>query len=113
MPFLSLSLLRYMIPLAREQDVVIPQIGGLLEPLHAIYSQACRPAMGRLLERGRRQIVAFFHEVRVRYVKQAEIDRFDPLHLSFINVNTPQDWERVQALLAGQFEQRTGQDADR
>lgn len=99
MPFLNLSLLGYMLPLADGYDVVVPRLGGLLEPLHAIYGQACLPYMARLLERGRRQVIAFFNEVRVRYVEEPEIDRFDPLHLSFVNVNTPGDWERVQGLL--------------
>jgi molybdopterin-guanine dinucleotide biosynthesis protein A len=98
MPFLNLALLRTMLPLANGYDVVIPRLDGLLEPLHAIYGQACLPAMARLLERGQRQIIAFFHEVRVRYVEEDEVDRFDPLHLSFLNVNTPEDWERVQEL---------------
>jgi molybdenum cofactor guanylyltransferase len=98
MPFLNLALLRTMLPLANGYDVVIPRLDGLLEPLHAIYGQACLPAMARLLERGQRQIIAFFHEVRVRYVEEDEVDRFDPQHLSFLNVNTPEDWERVQEL---------------
>jgi len=99
MPLLNLDLLRYMLGLVEGYDVVIPRMGDLLEPLHAIYGRACLPAMARLLEQGRRQIVAFFPEVRVRYVQEDEIDRFDALHLSFFNVNTPQDWERVQHLL--------------
>jgi len=99
MPFLSEPLLRYMVSLVEGYDVVVPCLDGLLEPLHAIYSQDCRPAMARLLEQGRHQIVAFFGDVRVRKVLAAEIDRFDPLHLSFLNINTPADWERAQALL--------------
>jgi len=102
MPFLNLSLLRYMLPLAGGHDIVIPRLGEFLEPLHAIYTKACLPAIACLLEQGRRQITAFFHEVRVRYVEAGEIDRFDPDHLSFINVNTPQDWDRVQALIGKQ-----------
>jgi molybdopterin-guanine dinucleotide biosynthesis protein A len=99
MPFLNLTLLGYMLPLADGYDVVIPRLRGLLEPLHAIYGQACLPHMARLLECGRRQIIAFLDEVRVRYVEEPEIDRFDPLHLSFVNVNTLGDWERIQGLL--------------
>jgi hypothetical protein len=37
--------------------------------------------------------------VRVRYVEEDEVDRFDSQHLSFVNVNTPEDWDRVQRLL--------------
>jgi molybdopterin-guanine dinucleotide biosynthesis protein A len=99
MPLLDLPLLRYMLPLAEDHDIVIPRVGDLLEPLHAIYGKSCLSAMTRLLEQGRRQIIAFYDEVRVRYVDKDEIDAFDPLHLSFVNVNTPEDWERAERLL--------------
>ncbi len=98
MPFLSPPLLRYMISLAPGDDVVIPRLGNLLEPLHAIYGKPCIPFMKELLVRGERKIIAFFHKVRVRYVEEAELDKFDPHRLSFVNVNTPQDWLRVQEL---------------
>ncbi|MER3457767.1 MAG: molybdenum cofactor guanylyltransferase, partial [Chloroflexota bacterium] len=45
-----------------------------------------------------RKIIAFFPEVRVRYVDEAEINRFDPAHLSFINVNTPAELAQARAL---------------
>jgi molybdopterin-guanine dinucleotide biosynthesis protein A len=102
MPFLSLGLLRYMLLLADAHDLVIPRLGGLLEPLHAVYSKACLPHMAALLEQGQRRIVAFFDEVRVRHVEEDEVDRFDPRHMSFVNVNTLEDWERVQDLLRAQ-----------
>lgn len=100
MPFLSLPLLRYMLSLAPDYDVVVPRLAGMLEPLHAVYSRACLPWMARLLDEGRRRIVAFFPHVRVRHAEEDEIDRFDPLHLSFVNVNTPQDWKQVQELIS-------------
>jgi molybdopterin-guanine dinucleotide biosynthesis protein A len=108
MPFLSVPLLRYMVrlivprPLTGDYDVIIPRLGDLLEPLHAIYSKTCLPAIAQLLAQERRQIIAFFPQVRVRYVVEDEINRFDPYHLSFVNVNTPEDWAQVQTLLAGQ-----------
>jgi molybdopterin-guanine dinucleotide biosynthesis protein A len=98
MPFLNMDLLRYMLSLAHGQDVVVPRLGDFMEPLHAIYSQACLLPIARQLEQERRQIIGFFDQVQVRYVEEDEIDRFDPQHLSFVNVNTPQDWERVQRL---------------
>ena len=98
MPFLDLNLLRYMIILAREHDVVIPRIGGLPEPLHAIYSKNCLEPIDRLLARGGLKIIDFFSEVRVRYVEESEVDIFDPQHLSFFNVNTPNDLEEMKKL---------------
>lgn len=102
MPFLNLALLRHMLPLADGHDVVIPRLDGMLEPLHAIYGKSCLPHMLQLLDQGQRRIISFFDRVRVRYVERQEVDRFDPSHFSFINVNTPQDWIRVQELLAQQ-----------
>jgi molybdopterin-guanine dinucleotide biosynthesis protein A len=101
MPFLNVSLLRYMMGLVEGYDVVIPRLDGFLEPLHAVYGRSCLPAMRSLLDRGRRQIIGFFPEVRVRYVEEHEIDRFDRRRLSFVNINTAEDWARVQQLFGG------------
>jgi molybdopterin-guanine dinucleotide biosynthesis protein A len=99
MPFLSLPLLRYMLSLAGDHDVVIPRLQGLVEPLHAVYGRSCLPFMGQALDQGRRQITTFFDQVRVRFVEEDEIDRFDPLHRTFLNVNTLEDWEQAQRLV--------------
>jgi molybdopterin-guanine dinucleotide biosynthesis protein A len=98
MPFLDLNLLRYMILLARGHDVVIPRIGGLTEPLHAIYSKNCLKPIDHLLAQGGFKIIDFFPEVQVRYVEEGEVDIFDPHHLSFFNVNTPSDLEEMKKL---------------
>ncbi len=91
MPLLNLELLRYMILLATDFDIVIPCLAGNVEPLHAIYGKSCMPAIAQALERGERRVVSFFPQVHIRYVEQEEIDIFDPQHLSFFNINTPED----------------------
>jgi molybdopterin-guanine dinucleotide biosynthesis protein A len=98
MPFLDLNLLRYMILLSPGQDVVIPRVGGLTEPLHAIYSKQCLQPIERVLASGGLKIIDFFPEVRVRYVEEQEIKLFDPQCLSFFNINTPADLERARSL---------------
>ncbi len=99
MPFLNTSLLGYMIECAPAFDVVMPRIGSDLEPLHAIYSKNCLAPMQWQIERDQLKIREFLQLVRVRYVEQAEIDRFDPKHLSFFNINTADDLNRARALL--------------
>ena len=99
MPFLDLRLLRYMILLSPGQDVVIPRVGGLTEPLHAIYSKGCLQPIERLLVGGGRRIIDFFPEVRVRYIEEQEIKLFDPQCLSFFNINTPGDLEKARNLV--------------
>ncbi len=98
MPFLDLRLLRYMILLSPGQDVVIPRVGGLTEPLHAIYSKQCLQPIERVLAGGGRRIIEFFPEVRVRYIEEQEIQLFDPQSLSFFNINTPADLEKARSL---------------
>jgi molybdopterin-guanine dinucleotide biosynthesis protein A len=36
--------------------------------------------------------------VSVRYVEADEIARFDPEFHSFLNMNTPQDWQKIQTI---------------
>lgn len=98
MPFLNVSLLRYMQSLAADYDVVIPRVQGLTEALHAIYSKHCLPFIERQLQIGDLRIVHFFPQVRVRYVEQEEMETFDPEHLSFFNINSQEDLDRARAI---------------
>jgi molybdopterin-guanine dinucleotide biosynthesis protein A len=100
MPFLNDDLLRYMISQACGYDVVMPRIGQYHEPLHALYARRCAPAMERSILAGRHRILHVLADMRIRYIAEAEIDRYDPEHLSFFNVNTPEELERARALLS-------------
>jgi molybdopterin-guanine dinucleotide biosynthesis protein A len=104
MPFLSLPLLRYMTSAAAGFDVVMPCIQGKTEALHAIYARSCIASIEALLkQQGQPRIIQFLNAVKVRYIDEAEIDRFDKAHISFFNINTLEDFERAERLLQ-QFE---------
>ena len=98
MPFVVRPLLDYLISLIPEGDVVMPRLQGEAEPFRAVYSQACLAPIRAALDAGKMRVISFFPEVRVRFVDELEIDRFDPQHLSFFNVNTPADLERARQL---------------
>ncbi len=98
MPFLNIRLLNYLVALSPGYDVVVPRLAKGVEALHAVYSVQCVQPMERLLRQEKVMIVNFFPEVRVRYVDTPELHRFDPDELSFVNINTPDDWEYAQAL---------------
>ena len=99
LPFLNLHLLRFMILLSPDFDVVIPSVGGNTEPLHAIYGKACIEPIRASLERKDHRVVSFFPQVRVRYVSPSEIELLDPDHLSFFNINSAEDLSRAEYLL--------------
>jgi len=98
MPFLNQALLQYMVQLSPGFDLVVPRVGELVEPLHAVYSRNCLAPIERLLKQGEIRVRALFELVKVRYVEADEIERFDPKHLSFFNINTEADLEMAQRL---------------
>jgi len=98
MPFLNQALLRYIVSLSAGFDMVIPRLGELVEPLHAVYSLNCLPHIEELLRQGVLEVRALLGLVRVRYVEASEIERFDPEHLSLFNVNTEADLERARRI---------------
>ncbi len=100
MPFLNIQLFRHMLSLRAGVDVVVPVLDGRPEPTHAFYSQRCLPYIERQLRADDLKIVRFFNDVRVSFVPQEVIDRLDPDHLSFFNINTEQDLEQALALVS-------------
>ncbi len=99
MPFLNVALLRHLIALSPGFDVVIPRVDEGVEPLHAVYSKNCLAPIEVYLREGRLKIFELLPELKVRYVDNAEIERFDPRHLSFFNINSEADLERARILL--------------
>ena len=98
MPFLNENLIRFMVGLSEDFDIVIPQSPGGLEPTHAVYSKACLGPMEAQMGTGDYKIIRFFSQVRVRAVTGEETRRFDPLGLALANVNTEEEYKRYCAL---------------
>jgi molybdopterin-guanine dinucleotide biosynthesis protein A len=101
MPFVNADLLRYMIGISEGFDFVLPRVNGLYEPLHAIYSKNCIKPIEKILGQGKKTIIELFKYVKVRYVEAEEIDRYDPQHLSFFNINTSEELELARKISAG------------
>ena len=101
MPFLNIELLRYMIKLSSGFDAVIPEVEGI-QPLHAVYCKSCLDGIRRRLEDNQLGVTYFLGTVNVRYVSQAECQRFDPQLLSFFNVNSQADLARANILAKGE-----------
>jgi molybdopterin-guanine dinucleotide biosynthesis protein A len=98
MPFLNPRLLAYLADLSKSYDVVLPKIEDYVEPLHAVYRRGLLPIIEEHLNRENRRIQSILSGLRVRYVTEREIDRFDPQRRSFINLNTPEEYKEVTCL---------------
>lgn len=105
LPFVNPQLLAAMLAWPRPYDVLVPvrnQATGqggeqTLETLHAIYSKRCIEPISRRLTAGERKIVSFFPEVSVVQIPEADLRRYDPKLLSFVNANTPEAYQWVLA----------------
>jgi molybdopterin-guanine dinucleotide biosynthesis protein A len=77
---------------------VIPEIGGRLQPLAAAYRRACGPAIAAIAAGGESRLTAIAMRLNPRHAGEAELRRLDPELLSFLNVNTPEDYARALRL---------------
>jgi molybdenum cofactor guanylyltransferase len=84
-------LIRFMAGAGQDFDAVVPKIDWKMEPLHALYSQGCLPAINSLIDSGECMINRFFQKLNVRFINEAEIRGYDPLLRSFFNVNRPDE----------------------
>jgi len=98
MPFLNPALLRHLMTARRGVDAVVPYLEGQPQPLHALYRKTCLAPIEGMLRSGQLKIASLFTAVRVRYVDEATIDRIDPDHRSFFNINTPADLEEARGM---------------
>jgi len=98
MPLVKPSLIRYLMSKARA-DIVVPRRGKNIEPLCAVYSKNCLTAIEALIKTGNYKIHAMFDKLNVDYVEDETIKQFDPGFLSFLNLNTKKDLERVYQCL--------------
>jgi molybdopterin-guanine dinucleotide biosynthesis protein A len=103
MPFVSERLLRHLLTLAGEADVVVPHTDRGYHPLCAVYARACIEPVARRLAARRLKMIDLFEDVRVRVVAARELSAFGDLHRLLANVNSPADHRELEALQGHQL----------
>jgi len=106
MPFLQPDLIDFMAKYAPDYDAVVPCIGSYYQPLHAYYSRRCIEIIEKQISEGHYKVTDFYSKLTIRYIDSAEIAKYDPEELSFININTWPDYEQAIAVMAER--QKTG-----
>lgn len=104
MPFVKAPLLKNLVALtqtfeSRDWGAVVPRHPGGAEPLCAVYRrEVCLPELERLLAGGRYRLQGLLDLLSVRYVEPPELTDIDSYLVSFVNVNTPDEWMAAEAL---------------
>src|SRR4030095_9937535 len=94
-PFLNLSLISHLLSQIPDWDVVVPFWQERFQPLHAVYRRSVAPLLHEQLERNELRPISLYPKVRTREIHEGEVRRFDPEGLSFLNMNTPEDYQEA------------------
>jgi molybdopterin-guanine dinucleotide biosynthesis protein A len=101
MPFVNPELVAYQFDCLVNEDVdlVIPKTEQGYEPFHAVYRrETCLPAVSEALRSGKKRMISWYDQVRVRELTQTELRLFDPHGRAFLNVNTPDEFQDAEQM---------------
>ena len=99
LPMLNSDVAADLVAMLDDFDAVIPEVGGKLQPLHAVYRKRCANAIESARSRRRdSDLTASASAINARKVGEEELRKLDPQLTSFFNVNTPEDYRRALEL---------------
>src|SRR5213083_2189388 len=89
---------RVVLDQALSGDIVIPDLAGKLQPMHAVYAKTCLPLLRSLVEAGRLKVqdLCMSPQLRVHRIPEAAFRDVDPELRSFFNINTPADLAKAK-----------------
>lgn len=94
----------------KETDAVVPiQPDGRPQPLCALYRrEPCLAKAEELIGKGEHTPRAMLAQIRTRWVGSTEVDDLPGAENFFLNVNTPEDFQQAQELMAQSIGRRFG-----
>ena len=96
MPFLKISLIKFMLDTKDDYDILIPRVSEKFHTLLGIYSKSCIPVMEEMLRQNELRVSSIFPRLNTHFFTQREMERFDPHLLSFVNINTPEELDAIR-----------------
>jgi molybdopterin-guanine dinucleotide biosynthesis protein A len=99
LPLIPVALLRHLAELGRgtDNDAIVPVSRRGPEPLCAVYRGTCLEPVRRHTAAGQLKMTGFWPDIRVREVPPDELAAFGDPDALFLNINTPDDYERALA----------------
>ena len=98
MPLLQPALICGLAAMLEGWDVVVPIKDDYPEPLCAFYGKECAPHIEESISAGRLKMIGFHERVQVRRVDEAVWRAWDPEGVSFLNANTPEEFEKIKTI---------------
>ena len=92
-PFLTPGAVEWLAEQLGVHDLVIPEVGGMLQPLCAIYRTSIEPAVRKLLATDDRSLHGLTGSTNARVLTEAEVSAFDPSLRFLRGVNSPEEYQ--------------------
>lgn len=105
MPFISLSLIKYMSDYTKEYDLVTPKLDGYYQPMFSFYNKKILPVIDEALMKRKYKITSLFKELKTKEIFADIVSLYDPKQLSFININSPEIFRWAEAYIQGKTNQ--------
>jgi molybdopterin-guanine dinucleotide biosynthesis protein A len=99
LPMLRAEVARKLCSMIEGYEAAIPEIAGKLQPLCAVYSWRSLEVFTAMVDQGERRLTAAVKRLNARRIDEPELLKFDPDLTSFLNLNTPKDYERALRLV--------------
>jgi molybdenum cofactor guanylyltransferase len=97
-PALPVEFLDFLVTAAKASTaaVTVPRLNGQFQPLCAVYRSSFIVSAEAALKANQNKIDPLFERVEARIIEAAEIKALGFPESIFDNVNTPEDWQRMQ-----------------
>ncbi len=99
MPLVSPALVKL---LSQEIDgeifAIVPEVQGHRVPTLALYHKKCLPVIEELLAQGRTSLQDLLDFAPIKILPEHHLRAVDPELRSFVNINTPAEWESCRPL---------------
>lgn len=96
MPLLRPGLIRALFEAVSGYEAAIPLWGGESQPLCGVYSRGCFGVVRRMISEARFPIRELFKIVPTRFLLEEEVRIHDPEGVSFQDVDTREDYEKLK-----------------
>jgi molybdopterin-guanine dinucleotide biosynthesis protein A len=96
LPYPSSRVISHICPLVGGCDAIVPKLAHGHEPLFAAYSKSCLAPIKSMLEAQNYCVYDLYPSIKVKDVTEEELESVVESPYSFINLNTPSEFEAVK-----------------
>ncbi len=93
-PLIQSEFILFLLDELSNEDVLVPSIQSFVHPLCGVYSKSCLPAIEKRLSSKQYSVLNFLHTQKTK-VAELPLQRAVQFEQSFLNVNTPEEYQNL------------------